>query len=178
MASKVQGWIENAAYKSARTWSAQGAIVKWGTGADNADANDFPLVMLNLTVSFGRTLQKFFPIAQVEGQSTQINIGGAPRGTMQVGAIFAPYNDQLVTFLNAVGKECKNRSEGVNVSIMPFGNQTCSGDSEESPGFNNQVKFTLKNVELETLGVTIQGGEVAIVNFPTTYSFTGLGLEI
>lgn len=173
---QVQGWITNASYKAAQTWSAQGAIVKWGIG-ENA-TKDMPLVMMNLTMSYGRQLQKFFPICQdADGVPTQINIGGAPRGTLQIGAIFAPYSDSLSDFLSAVAKECKSKADGVYLTIMPFGNQKCAGDGDVQE-FNNNVSFTLKNVELETVGVSIQGGEVAIVNFPTNYSFTGLDLKI
>lgn len=171
-------WMSNAAFESAQTWSAQGAIVNWsvGKGTGDADSKQLPLVMMNLTASFQRTLQKFYPIAQVQGKKKQINIGGAPRGTLQIGAIFAPYGDDLEKFLKAVAKECKGDDDGVTITIRPFGNQKCTGTAGTQQ-FNN-IAFKLKNVELESLGVSVQGGEVAIVNFPTNYSFTGLDLDL
>jgi len=174
----ANSWMSNAAFESAQTWSAQGAIVNWAVGkGTGAKSNQLPLVMMNLTASFQRTLQKFYPIAQVQGKKKQINIGGAARGTLQIGAIFAPYGDDLEKFLEAVAKECKGDDDGVTITIRPFGNQKCTGTAGTQK-FNNNIAFQLKNVELESLGVSVQGGEVAIVNFPTSYSFTGLDLDL
>jgi|GEM_PF-5663250 len=154
-------------YKDTETWTAQGAIVQWGTG--DIPTTGLPFMMINLQMQYARSLSSFFPInGDSANNMTKINISGAPRGTLQVGAIYGPDATGVKEFVEAASKACKTDAEQVVISIKPFGNATCTNTK-----FATQA-FTLKGLEMEQLGLSIQGGEAAVVNLPTVYSFTSL----
>lgn len=98
---------------------------------------------------------------------------GAPRGQMTIGSIFTPSATGLGAFLKAVGSPCKDENNSITVTLQPFGD-VCGNSNA---GSQNHVTVTLTGVELESVGVQIQGGEVAVVNMPTTYSFTDMNLK-
>ena len=164
-------------YKDTETWAAQGAIVQWGTGATPEPSTGatpkpstgFPFMMINLEMRYARSLSSFFPInGDGDNNMTKINIAGAPRGTLQVGAIYGPDAAGVSEFIEAASKSCKTAAEQVVISIKPFGNATCTNTK-----FAEQA-FILRGIEMEQLGLNIQGGEAAVVNLPTVYSFTSL----
>lgn len=159
-------------YKDTETWAAQGAIVQWGTGeiAEAATATTgLPFMMINLQMQYARSLSSFFPInGDGANNMTKINISGAPRGTLQVGAIYGPDATGVKAFVDAASKSCKTAAEQVVISIKPFGNAPCTNTKFAAP------EFILKGLEMEQLGLSIQGGEAAVVNLPTVYSFTSL----
>lgn len=155
-------------YKDTETWAAQGAIVQWGTGKTDP-ATGLPFMMLNLQMQYARSLSSFFPInGDSANNMTKINIAGAPKGTLQVGAIYGPDATGVKEFVEAASKSCKTAAEQVVISIKPFGNVTCTNTK-----FAAQ-EFILRGLEMEQLGLNIQGGEAAVVNLPTVYSFTSL----
>lgn len=159
-------------YKDTETWAAQGAIVQWGVSTSSSSAaatTGFPFMMINLQMQYARTVSSFFPInGDSANNMTKVNISGAPRGTLQVGAIYGPDSAGVKDFVEAASKACKAKGEQVVLSIKPFGNASCTDTK-----FAKQ-DFILTGLEMEQLGLNIQGGEAAVVNLPTVYSFTSL----
>lgn len=169
-------------YNSTQTWSAQGAIVTWGVGRGDANSlggSQIPLMMLNLNMSYQRQVAKFYPVnGDAQGNMTKYNISGAPQGMLQVGSIYGPSNSGLSAFIEAVAKDCKQDSDTVLIKIRPFGNLNCSSSGGGNTFNNSKNSFLLRGLELESLGMQIQGGEVAVVNMPLTFSFTSLVWDI
>lgn len=169
-------------YNSTQTWSAQGAIVTWGVGNGNSNtpgSGQIPLMMLNLNMSYQRQIARFYPVnGDIQGNMTKYNISGAPQGVLQVGSIYGPTNTGLQAFIEAVAKDCKTDDDTVLLKIQPFGNLNCSSSGGGNTFNNNKNSFLLRGLELESLGMQIQGGEVAVVNMPLTFSFTSLVWDI
>lgn len=155
-------------YKSTETWSAQGALIKWTGGGVTGN----PLLVLQISIQYQRRVQPFYPIASDSQSRKKINMVGAPVGQMTIGSIFTPSATGLAAFLKAVGSPCKNAEDSVTMTLQPFGEVCQNGTSSQANG----ETFKLTGVELESVGVQIQGGEVAVVNLPTTYSFTDMDL--
>ncbi len=152
-------------YKKTETWTAQGAIVNYGTG-DKANSA-IPLYMTNIQINYQRAVSALYPINVTKvDDATKVNITGAPRGTLSIGSIYSPNMQNMKAFLDAIAKHCKTTKEAVTMTFRPFGSACTKGSS------NNLI--TIKGVELESIGFSIQGGEIAIVNIPTNYSFTSL----
>lgn len=170
-------------YNSTQTWSAQGAIVTWGVGNGNTATlgagSQIPLMMLNLSMSYQRQIAKFYPVnGDTQGNMTKYNVSGAPQGVLQVGSIYGPTNTGLQAFIEAVAKDCKTDNDTVLLKIQPFGNLKCSSSGGGNTFNNSKNSFLLRGLELESLGMQIQGGEVAVVNMPLTFSFTSLVWDI
>lgn len=161
--------IFNNPYQNTETWSAQGALLKWAGGG----VTNNPMLVLQINIAFQRTIQPLYPIASDSESRKKINMVGAPRGQMTIGSIFTPSATGLGEFLRAVGSPCKKATDSVTVTLTPFGD-VCK-DGKTGAQVNGET-FTLTGVELESVGVQIQGGEVAVVNMPTTYSFTDMSL--
>lgn len=107
-------------------------------------------------------------------------INGAPNGTLRITGIYSPTAQSLSDFIEAVSKECKTTKDSVNIVIRPFGNLKCSTSLESvekeaaKAAKEPHGELHLKGLELASIGLTIQGGEVAIVNLPLVFTFTGL----
>ena len=169
-------------YSQTETWTAQGAIMTWhkGTGANASNISN-PMLMLQIQIQYQRSVQAFYPIATDANATTlsKINMAGAPRGQMTIGSIFTPSKTGLKAFFTAVADPCKDANKVITVKLKPFGNVKCNTASSggNTAGTSTGEEFTLTGVELESVGVQIQGGEVALVNLPTTYSFTDMDLS-
>lgn len=162
--------VFNNPYQNTESWSAQGAVVQWGTSITASQA--LPIMMLGVTINYGRRTSPFFPINRdSSGNCVRVNIAGAPAGTLAVQSIYSPTHTGLESFIEAVTKECKTTGDAVTVTLRPFGDMTCSNSTAIG-----QTLY-LKGVELDTLGLTIQGGDAAIVQMPLNFSFTGLDWE-
>lgn len=162
--------VFNNPYKNTESWSAQGAVVQWGTSDSTSKA--LPIMMLGLTANYGRRTSAFFPINRdASGNCVRVNISSAPSGTLQVNSIYSPTHEGLEEFIKAVTKDCKKTADAVTITLRPFGDMACSDTSAVG-----QTLY-LKGVELDTLGLTIQGGESAVVNMPLAFSFTSLDWE-
>ena len=164
-------------YTGTETWSSQGALVQWGTG--DAATKQFPLMMLKLDMQYQRSLSSFYPInPDTAGNLTKYNIAGAPKGTLSVSSIYGPTIQGLNDFLEAVTRGCVLAEDAVTISILPFGNLNCTPDGRVSDPDNPELManqwFVLSGVEMESIALSITGGEAAIVNLPQTYSFTML----
>lgn len=165
-----------------QTYTAQGAVLKYvveydadeiitttddptpyGWSGSSDGAIDVPLLALQISMTYGRRLNKLYPINSQSGTINQINLVGAPQGQLQIQNIYSPNNATLVKFLELLGRECKDYK--VNFWLDPFGG-TCDGTSFEG------YRIELKAVELEQLQLDIQGGEAATINQPLVFSFT------
>ena len=136
-------------------------------------------MMLNLSMSYQRQIARFYPVnGDTQGNMTKYNISGAPQGVLQVGSIYGPTNTGLQAFIEAVAKDCKTDDDTVLLKIQPFGNLNCSSSGGGNTFNNSKNSFLLRGLELESLGMQIQGGEVAVVNMPLTFSFTSLVWDI
>lgn len=155
-------------YQTTETWSAQGALMTWKGGGVPSN----PLLVLQIGIQYQRRIQPFYPIAEGGANRKKINMVGAPSGQLTIGSIFTPSATGLKAFLTAVGAPCKGEEDGITMELTPFGEACKNGAGQSFLG----ETFVLKGIELETVGVQIQGGEVAVVNIPTTYSFTDMDL--
>ena len=157
-------------YKNIETWSAQGAVIEWGTGG--TAMSPVPLVMTSLSIRYQQTNSPQYPINVIGSTNgTRINLKGAPNGTLQIGSIYSPDTDGLQAFIKAVSKSCKTTTDQVTLEITPFGLLDC--DKQMTP-----TKFSLYGVELVSLDFSLQGGEVALITLPTTYTFTSMDWSI
>lgn len=156
--------IFNNPYNNTETWSAQGALMSWN-GAEGVEKGA-PMLILQVTAQFSRRIQSFYPIVAKASARKKINMTGAPVGQLTIGGIFSPDTKSLKSFIEAVGAPCKK--DPITCTITPF------GDDCDKWGDGTRPTITLSGIELESVGIQIQGGEVAVVNFPTTYSFTDM----
>lgn len=182
--------VFNNQYDVTETWSAQGAIVLWGTGTeigiDGSGASGvFPLLMSGITVNYARRSQEVPAInVNADGKRRRYRIYDAPVGNMGITSIFSPYARDLKAFIEAVTKDCKQEDDQVWMSVSPFGTLSCvQGDSEiQNVAANNPTfgTFGLKNVDLEALNLQITGGAGggATINLPLNFSFTALDWNI
>lgn len=158
-------------YKT-ETWSAQGATLEYFTEGETK-LKKLPLLITNFELTYGRSLSQLYPInSDAAGKMSKINICGAPQGTLRVGSIFSPSEKDLISFLESLSAECKVK--GYGMKITPLSN-VCSSDGKKAT--KKSIVFTLDGVELESLAVTIQGGQAAMVNQPLTFSFTTLAVD-
>ena len=157
------GQIFQAAQSSTYSYTAGGAIITWGQGGGASGM--LPIMMTQLTIQYTRPISPQFPINVTEsGVNTSLNIMGRPSGTLQCTGLLAPNATSLSGFLEATGKACVMPGEGVSVGVRPF--TLCDTDTP--------MTFTLKDVILQNVSVTIQGGEVQVVQVPLTFLFTSM----
>lgn len=167
-------------YSQTETWTAQGAVMTWHKGNSSSSNVTNPMLMLQIQIQYQRSVQAFYPIAtDANAQLSKINMAGAPRGQMTIGSIFTPSKTGLKAFFEAVAEPCKDASKAITVKLSPFGNVKCNtaASGGNTQGVSTGETFTLTGVELESVGVQLQGGEVAVVNLPTTYSFTDMSVD-
>lgn len=176
-------------YQAQESWSAQGAIITWAKMSSSDIAieietdlyktsftNTYPLLATQVSLNFNRSLSKMYPVTpDANGNRKQITLAGAPKGQLTVHSLLSPTgNKTLASFLNAVAKPCKKDTEQVLMTIQPFG-----GDCQLTDAKGNVVAaLNLGFVELDRLDFQIQGGEVATVNLPLTFSFSALDFEV
>lgn len=156
--------IFNNPYTNTDTWSVQGASVKWSTGSGSA--SDLPLVMLAVQIGYQRSLTPLYPINKQSDGATKYVIAGPPRGSLSVNSILGPSQTALKSFIDAVTKDCKGNGDQVSVVLSPFGS-SCT-----NPGWGSEI--TLTGLDMESIGLSIQSGESAVVNMPLSFTFTSM----
>lgn len=182
MANKVF----NNAYKDTQVVTASGAVVLWSaTSAGDVlrknDPTNVPLVLTGITIRYGRQATPIDPIASnTASGDTQYLIYGRPTGTLQCTGLLLPGTEnsraQLVEFINAASgsdAEC-GVATGIYMSVTPFG--LCENQS----GNTRPLTYLMSGVSLETLDVSIQGGNggIVLVSNPLTFRITALELNI
>lgn len=166
--------FENA-YNTLEAWSASGAIITWGRGTDSQEA--FPLMLSDVALSFTRNQQNFFPVNGSTNTLKKVVLLGAPQGQLNCTGIIGP-NDDVLEFLTAVGSSCVTSDSNITVKIQPFGRQCQDSASGGSPkAANAKQAYTLGGVVLQTFGINIRGGEVAMVTQPLVFTFTSLSVD-
>lgn len=161
-------------YASSMSWSAQGAIVQWGLGSKTSDS--LPLFMTSLQLSYQRKASAMYPInTNAAGDAVRVDINAPPVGSLNIGSIFGPTTGSMQAFLEAVGRDCVAQGKGVCISVQPFGRLTCqAGDNSTAATPQLGATFLLRDVKLQQLNLAIEGGEAAMVNMPTAYSFLSM----
>lgn len=155
------------------TWTATGATLQWG-GGGAAELSPDQLVNLVLTgvqLTFQRRLSPIYPLASASGQRKRINLASAPSGVLVVQGMIGPNSVALDAFLAAASKPCKTKDEMLRVTITPFGTE-CTSGTDVSSG-----SWILDGLELSQIGLTIRSAEVATIEVPLQFEFTGLTIE-
>lgn len=143
--------------------TATGALLEWG--ADGNASTTFPLLLNQLNVSYSRNIQAIYPINVINEKAlTKLQIMGAPQGVLQCTGIITPTYADLEAFLSATSDSCQ--SHNVVFTLKPFQNGAC----------NIKFGYELTGLTLQSLGVNIQGNEIAIISQPLNFTFTTMKL--
>lgn len=157
-------------YTGTETWSTQGAAITYGQGGSTA--TPLPLLASQLTLTYSRVVNPFFPINSTSQGKIQYNIAGAPQGSLTLGNLLAP-NTVMEAFLKVVGAGCITKEDEISMMIKPFGELKCSSSGAGTASVKGSCKIT--GVTLQSFGLTIQSqGSIALISVPMTFSFTGL----
>lgn len=172
--------IFNNPFKTTQSWSSQGAVILYGTGdptqtPDDSNMEAIPLLVSGLSLTYTQQATPVFPLnTDINGGASKINIKGAPQGTLQLQSIYSPVAENIDTFLEMAARQCVGPTNQMIMTIRPFGNIECVyGDA-----VTNDDLFRLTGVELISLGLNIQAGEVTLVNMPLQFTFTSLSKEL
>lgn len=189
--------IFNSPFKTTQSWSSQGAVLLYGLGDptqatdgafteantnDDATLSDdaagmapIPLFVQGISLTYTQRATPVFPLnTDSTGGASKINIKGAPQGVLQIQSIYSPKAGHIDRFLRLAARQCVGPTNQLIVTIRPFGNINCYSD--ESVTYDDV--FRLAGVELESLGLNIQAGEVTLVNMPLSFTFTSLSKEL
>lgn len=150
------------------TWTASGATLTWSTNANGA--NFSTLVVQSIQAQYARRITPIWPLTFNSGGAKRINIVGTPSGTLSIQSVIGPNTKSLAAFLQAVGKTCKDAGDAVTLTVQPFvlGCENTSG---------SDTKYIFKGVELESIGITIQAGELALISQPLSFQFSEMIIE-
>jgi len=161
--------IFNSPFKSTQSWTSQGAIINYGIGISTETFQQIPLMVSGLSFSYTQQATPVFPLnTDGNGNATKINIKGAPQGQLQLQSIYCPVAKNIDDFLEKASRSCVGEAEQLIVTIRPFGDIKCAaGDNVSSDDV-----FKLIGVDLVSLGLNIQAGEVTLVNMPLSFTFT------
>lgn len=163
--------IFNSPYKSTQSWASQGAILQYGKGTGTA--KQIPLMVSGLSLTYAQQATPIFPLnTDGNGNATKINVKGAPMGQLQLQSVYCPVPKNIEEFLEMASRDCVSETDGMFVSIRPFGDIKCASGTTVT----NDDIFWLDGVELVSLGLNIQAGEVTLVSMPLNFTFTLLKL--
>ena len=165
-------------YKTTRSWSAQSALVTWYKGS--SDNGNVPLIMEQLAFTYRRTAQYSYPINAVDGgvQKTRYEIFGVPIGQLQIQSLYSPFGTDIKTFLDACAKSCKGTNEQVNLVIRPTGLLDCDNTGSGQDQVNLTEGFRLGGVSMDSVGLSIVGGELSRITMPLTFNFSTLDWDL
>jgi len=159
--------VFNNTIKQTETITSQSARVLWGVGGGANNA--VPMYMLGLQLSFQQSTTPMYPLYSSSGDGMKLLIKGAPEGTLSCQGLIVKSHAELLNFIRAVTKECKDASDEVVLTIHPFGNG-CNGKFKS-------VSYTVSGVDLSGVQLNIQAGQVAMITHTLTMSFTGLQIN-
>lgn len=165
--------IFNSPFKTTQSWASQGAIILFGTGTENP-TDSIPLMVSGLTLTYAQQATPIFPLnTDGNGNATKVNIKGAPQGTLQLQSVYCPVSKNLDEFLRIASRDCVSDTDQMVITIRPFGDIKCASGSD----VQNDDLFRLTGVELVSMGLSIQSGEVTLVSMPLNFTFTLLQKE-
>jgi len=160
--------VFNNPFTTTESFSAQGAVLNWVVGSKTST---LPLILTGIAVSYNRPTQSLYPINGIStAKPVRVLVHGAPTGQLQTTSIYSPSMSDMEAFIKAVTKDCKTKEEQVDITLRPFGSLSCAGNDKKK----DTTKFTLTGVELSGFQLNIQGGEIALVTMPLTFTFAGL----
>jgi len=169
--------IFNNQYKSAQTWDMQGAVIVFShstsstgsaTSQNRADDIQKALIVQSLSVSFGRSVNKIYPINIAQA----IQLVGIPEGTATMGVIWGPSN-ALKEFVENYKDDCVKANNGKSITVYPFGKQ-CGGSG------GNDMKGSLNIVSpvISSVGITVQAAQGNAMPVNAAMGLTFIDLEI
>lgn len=166
--------IFNSPFKTTQSWTSQGAIINYGTGTNSGTFQQVPLMVSGIAMTYTQQATPIFPLnTDGSGNAVKINIKGAPQGTLQLQSIYCPVAKNIDAFLEMASRPCVTEDDQMIVTIRPFGDIKCTAGD----GVAADDVFRLIGVDLVSLGLNIQSGEVTLVNMPLSFTFTLLEKE-
>lgn len=163
--------IFNNPFKTTESWTAQGAVLEYGI--KNQKFSKVPLVIQGLSMQYGQQAAPIFPInTDGNGQATRINVKGAPSGQLTFNTTYSPVPGTIKDFIQKASRDCVTAGNELVITLRPFGDIKCAGRTA-----TDKTTFTLTGVDLVSLGITIQGGEVTLVQMPLSFTFTTLDMD-
>jgi len=173
-------------YTSTESWSAQGAVVRFGLESDssaNSDAagDPCPLIISGISLNYARQTQQIYPLNGTQaGQATKITIKGAPQGVLQITSVYSPVAESIACFLKLAGRDCVAKGSEMWMTLRPFGAITCTtktGAQTINADASKKITWRISGVELNQLGLQMQSGPTTIVNMPLNFEFTSLKIS-
>lgn len=159
--------VFNSPYKSTQSWASQGAILEYGISGQAFE--QIPLMVSGLGVTYAQQVTPIFPLnTDGNGNATKINIKGAPQGSLTLQSVYCPVPKNIEKFIEMASRDCVAENQGMVVTIRPFGDIKCAAGTS----ITEDDKFWLEGVELVSLGINIQAGEVTLVSMPLNFTFT------
>lgn len=164
--------IFNSPYKTTQSWASQGAILTYGKGTTATET--IPLMVSGLSLTYAQQATPIFPLnTDGNGNATKINVKGAPMGQLQLQSVYCPVAKNIDAFLEMAARDCVGENDQMIITIRPFGDIKCAAGTN----VRNDDRFRLVGVELVSLGLNIQAGEVTLVSMPLNFTFTLLQKE-
>lgn len=183
-------------YTSTESWSAQGAILRYGVEQGSIDWNwsaeeqnrpvcsvdptgePCPLIISGINLTYTRQSQQIYPLNATEsGQATKITIKGAPQGVLQLTSIYSPVAESIACFLKLASRDCVPKDNEMWITLRPFGSITCTtkeGSRNVDAKDAAKITWRISGVELNQLGLQMQSGPTTIVSMPLNFEFTNL----
>ena len=184
-------------YKFTESWSAQGAVVRFGleggsgvlqSAPDTDEAYDCkftvigdkcPLIISGINLTYTRQTQQIYPLTTDEnGDSTKVVVKGAPQGILAVTSIYSPVAASITCFLKLASRDCVVKGNEMWMSLRPFGALTnCTTGETISAKDAKKITWRISGVELNQLGLQMQSGPTTIVSMPLNFEFTDLKIS-
>ena len=190
-------------YKFTESWSAQGAVVRFGlegglnanvnvdenaglesTGADvmncttiAKDGTTCPLIIAGITLTYTRQSQQIYPLNATESmQATKVVIKGAPQGVLSITSVYSPLASAIACFLKMASRDCVTKGNEMWMTLRPFGNIECTTDGT---GTNNQSlgDGSAKDITWRISGVELNQLGLQMQSGPTTIVNMPLNFE-
>jgi len=154
------------AYKGTDTITAQGAVMKWGTGSSSS-ASHFPILVNQVQIQYSRNVLPINPInTDKNGTYKKIQLVGAPSGVFTANGILTRDASSLANFLRLAGRGCVSDKDQLFITLRPFAGESCT----------SSLVYRMEGVILASLAVTLTEGQggITVVNQPLTFQFTTL----
>ena len=173
--------VFNAVKQSVESYSVQGATMLWqGSGEYASLAQNLPLLIQQAQFTFQRSVQPQYPVnVAKDGTIKVVNISGPPQGQLTIQGLVSPNMEGLRNFIDTLGTACRRQEDRITLTIQPF-TMGCSRTQQDANAINvnkENVLYTLGGVELQSFGISIQGGNLAMVTMPLQFIFTDLELN-
>lgn len=163
------------AYKNVKNIQIDGMLVTWSVEGGNGPSavRDFPLLLMGVTIQYGRQAVPYNTINVGTSGDTLVQIMGRPQGTMSVNTIIGAASADttgtgLVDLIKAAGATC---GKGVTLYMQPanMGNSECTVQG---------MKYVIKNAFLTSYSnQTSSGNGMINIADSLVFNFTSLQIE-